>query len=181
MSLQSVSRRYAVALADVLGERGEAGSVNKELHAWEEMIMSSSELREVLANPTVPYEQKRGVLNELIKRTGVSQTTANFLQVLLKNQRLLALPQINAKLGEVLDERGGAVAAHVTTAKPINEDTKRLLADKLSRRTGKSVRLDFSIDDSLIGGIVTRVGSTIYDGSIKTQLKEMEKVLGGQP
>ena len=169
-----------MALADVLGERGEEASVNKELRAWEEMLISSSELREVLANPTVPYEQKRGVLNELIKRTQVSQTTANFLQVLLKNQRLLALPHINAKLGEVLDDRGGAVAAHVTTAKPINEDTKRLLADKLSRHTGKAVRLDFSIDDSLIGGIVTRIGSTIYDGSIKTQLKEMEKVLSGQ-
>lgn len=180
MSLQSISRRYAVALADVLGEIGEEAFVDRELREWEEMMMSSSELREVLANPTVPYEQKRLVLNELIKRTGVSQTTANFLQVLLKNQRLLALPQINAKLGEVLDDRAGAVAAHVTTAKPINEETKRLLADKLSRHTGKSVRLDFSIDDSLIGGIVTRVGSTIYDGSIKTQLKEMEKVLSGQ-
>jgi F-type H+-transporting ATPase subunit delta len=180
LSTQSVSRRYAVALADVLGEKGEEQAVKEELSAWGKMVMSSSDLQGLLANPTVPYEQKKRVLNELIKRTGVSQTTANFLQVLLRNQRLLALPQINAKLGEVLDDRAGAVAAHVTTAKPINEETKRLLADKLSRHTGKAVRLDFSTDDSLIGGIVTRVGSTIYDGSIKTQLKEMEKVLSGQ-
>ena len=180
MSLQSVSRRYAVALADVLGETGEQEVIKEELRAWEEMLTSSSSLVEVLANPTVPYEKKRHVVNDLIKRTGVTQTTANFLQVLLRNQRLLALPEINAKLREVLDERGGAVAAHVTTAKPIEEGTKRLLVDKLSRHTGKAVKLDFSIDDSLIGGIVTRVGSTIYDGSIKTQLKEMEKVLSGQ-
>ena len=169
-----------MALADVLSERGEAKKVKEELRTWQETVMSSSELRDVLANPTIPYEQKKRVLNELIKRTGVSQTTANFLQVLLRNQRLLALPQINAKLSEVLDDRGGAVAAQVTTAKPINEETKRLLSEKLSRHTGKTVRLDFSTDDSLIGGIVTRLGSTVYDGSIKTQLMEMEKVLSGQ-
>ncbi len=179
MSAQSVSRRYAIALADVLKETKQDRVVQEELRSWELMIDSNSQLREVFANPTIPYDQKKRVLDELISRTRANQTSSNFLQILLRNQRLAYLPQINAKLGEILDERAGLVAAHVATARAITEETKRMLSDKLSRHTGKAVRLDFTTDDSLIGGIVTRVGSTVYDGSIKTQLNQIEKTLGG--
>ena len=179
MSAQSVSRRYAIALADVLKETQQDRVVQEELRSWDLMIDSNSQLREVFANPTIPYDQKKRVLDDLISRTRVHQTTSNFLQILLRNQRLAFLPQINTKLGEILDERAGVVAAHVATARPVTEETKQMLSDKLSRHTGKAVRLDFTSDDSLIGGIVTRVGSTIYDGSIKTQLNQIEKTLGG--
>lgn len=180
MSSQSVSRRYGVALADVLSGSGQERTIQEELNSWEQMIRSNPELREALANPTVPYEQKRAVLNELIAKTKVSPITANFLQILLKNQRLTALGEINTRLATVLDDRAGAVAAHITTANPVNDETKRVLTEKLSGFTGKSVRLSFDVDDSLIGGIVTRVGSTVYDGSIRTQLDQMEKTLAGQ-
>jgi len=179
LSAQSVSRRYAIALADVLKETKQDRVVQEELRSWELMIDSNSQLKEVFANPTIPYDQKKRVLDELISRTRANQTSSNFLQILLRNQRLAYLPHINAKLGEILDERAGLVAAHVATARAITEETKRMLSDKLSRHTGKAVRLDFTTDDSLIGGIVTRVGSTVYDGSIKTQLNQIEKTLGG--
>ena len=180
MSSQSVSRRYAVALADVVSGSGEERTIQDELASWEQMISSNAELREAFANPTIPYEQKKSVLNELISRTRVKPITANFLQILLKNQRLTALAEINSRLALVLDDRAGAVAARVTTANPVNEETKRILSEKLSGFTGKTVRLSFDVDDSLIGGIVTRLGSTVYDGSIRTQLDGMEKVLAGQ-
>ena len=177
MSIQSVSRRYAIALADVLTEEKKEAIVQEELSNWESMVSSNSQLQEVFANPTIPYNQKKRVLDELLVRTRVQPITANFLQILLKNQRLIALPQVNVKLREVLDNRAGVVAARVTTAKPINEDTKRMLSEKLSRHLTKSVHLSFAIDDSLIGGVVTQVGSTIYDASIRTELDEMERVL----
>ena len=180
MSSQSVSRRYAIALADVLSEVAQPRNIQEELISWEQMISSNLQLREVFANPTIPYEQKRAVLNELIGKTGVQETTANFLQILLKNQRLTALAGVNSKLADVLDERAGAVAAHITTAHPVSEESKRSISEKLSRFTGKSVRLSFALDDSLIGGIVSRVGSTVYDGSIRTQLDQMEKALAGE-
>lgn len=180
MSSQSVSRRYAVALADELSGGGQERTIQDELISWEEMISSNWELREAFANPTIPYEQKKRVLNELIAKTKVNPITANFLQILLKNQRLTALGEINSRLAVVLDDRAGAVAAHVTTASPVNEETQRNLSEKLSGFTGKTVRLSFDVDDSLIGGIVTRVGSTVYDGSIRTQLDQMEKTLAGQ-
>lgn len=175
-----MSRRYALALADVLSGGGQERTIQDELISWERMISSNPELREAFANPTIPYEQKKGVLNELIAKTKVNPITANFLQILLKNQRLTVLGAINSRLATVLDDRAGAVAAHVTTANPVNEETKRVLSEKLSSFTGKTVRLSFDVDDSLIGGIVTRLGSTVYDGSIRTQLDQMEKTLAGE-
>ena len=180
MSSQTVARRYASALADVIIERNEQAEVREELAAWEGMILSNPALLEAFINPTVPYEQKAKVLNELIARTKVRQTTANFLRILLKNQRLAELPQVNAKLDQVLDERSGVVSAQVTSARPVSDSTKLALEEKLADITGKRIRLSFGTDESLLGGIVTRIGSTIYDGSVRNQLKRLGEELAGQ-
>lgn len=179
MSLQTVARRYASALADVIIARGEEAAVREELAAWEKMIAGNAPLLEAFSNPTVAYEQKGKVLNELISRTKVRPTTANFLRILLKNQRLAELPQVNAKLAHVLDERSGVVSAQVTSARPVPEATKKALEDKLAEMTSKKVRLSFGTDESLLGGIVTRIGSTIYDGSVRNQLMRMGEELAG--
>ena len=171
MSLQTIARRYATALADIVTERGEAVAVLEELTSWERMIAENANLREVFANPTISYDQKRKVLNDLISRTRVRPTTANFLQVLLKNQRLTELAEINRKFGDVLDERSGVVAAEVVTARPVPDNVKQTIQSKLKALTGKDVRLKFETDDVIIGGLVTRIGSTVYDGSVKTQLE----------
>lgn len=155
-------------------------SIQEELVGWELMIESNSQLRDVFANPTIPYDQKRKVLQELITQTKVNPLTGNFLEILLKNQRLTALKEINVRFADVLDTRAGVVAAHVTSARPVGDDARKALAEKLSRISGQKVRLSFTTDDSLIGGMVTRVGSTVYDGSIKSQLNRMEKFLAGE-
>lgn len=133
MSSQTVARRYGSALADVIIERGEETQVQEELAAWEGMILSNGPLFEAFSNPTVPYEQKGNLLNELITRTRVLPTTANFLRILLKNQRLAELPQVNAKLAQVLDERAGVISAQVTSARPVSERSKAVLG-RNSRR-----------------------------------------------
>ena len=179
MSSQTVARRYASALADVVIERSEAGLVQAELAAWGKMISENSGLLEAFSNPTVAYEQKGNVLNELIARTKVRPTTANFLRTLLKNQRLAELPQVNAKLAQVLDERGGIVSAEIISARAVSDNTKALLEEKLGEMTGKEARLTFATDESLLGGIVTRIGSTIYDGSVSNQLRRLREELGG--
>ncbi len=180
MSSQTVARRYATALADVVVPQGEQRAIQDELIAWELMIQSNRQLQEVFSNPTIPYDQKRAVLKELGIRTEIRPFTANFLQTLLKNQRVTALSEINERLAQLLDERAGVVAAYVTTARPIAEETRRALCQHLETLTGKRVRLSFETDDELIGGMVTRVGSTIYDGSIRSQLKRLEQILVGQ-
>ncbi|HKV34113.1 MAG TPA: F0F1 ATP synthase subunit delta, partial [Pyrinomonadaceae bacterium] len=94
MSIQTVARRYASALADVVIERREEREVQKEIEVWASMIDSNPQLKEVFANPTVAYDQKQTVLEELISRTRVRETTASFLRVLLRNQRLAQLPEV---------------------------------------------------------------------------------------
>jgi F-type H+-transporting ATPase subunit delta len=179
LSVQTIARRYAVALADVVIERGESHSVQEELVKWGLMIQSNPLLQEALSNPTIAYELKRNVLKEIIAGTRVRQTTANFLQVLLKNQRLNELHEINRKFAEILDERSGAIAADVITAGPVPQEYKDALHGKLTKLTGKKVRLTFTIDKEMIGGLVTRIGSTIYDGSVRDQLRKMEQTLAG--
>ena len=179
MSVQAVARRYASALADVVTARGEAREVREELAAWERMGRENPQLLEVFRNPTIPYEQKRRVVSALIQRTRVRPTTANFLQVLLQNQRLADLQEINRQFAQELDRRAGAVSAEVTTARPVPEEAQRSLRARLSELTGKDVRLQFTIDENIIGGVVTRIGSTVYDGSVRSQLQQIRNKMIG--
>jgi len=179
LSLQTVARRYATALADVAIERREERDVQNELDQWAEMIEAHPQLKEVFANPTIVYDHKRKVLEDLIARTRVRETTSSFLRVLLKNQRLSQLRAIAERFGQVLDERGGMVAAHVTTARPISEDLRNSLHETLAAATGRKVRLSFTTDESIIGGLVARIGSTIFDGSVQSQLDRLANEMAG--
>ena len=179
MSSQTVARRYASALADVVIERNEAQLVQAELGAWAKMITDNGSLLEAFSNPTVAYEQKQDVLNALIARTKVRPTTRNFLRTLLMNQRLSDLPEVNAKLAQILDERSGIVSAEITSARPVSDSARALLEEKLAEMTGKKARLTFATDESLLGGIITRIGSTIYDGSVSNQLSRLREELAG--
>lgn len=180
MSLQTVARRYAAALADVAIERREEREVQNELDQWAAMIESNPQLKEVFANPTIVYDHKRKLLEDLISRTRVRETTASFLRVLLKNQRLSQLREVAARYGYVLDERGGIVAATVTTARPIPEDVKKTLHETLVTATGRKVRLNFATDEKIIGGMVAQIGSTIFDGSVQSHLERLATEMAGR-
>ena len=180
MSLQTVARRYATALADVAIERHEEREVQNELDQWATMIESNPQLKEVFANPTIIHDHKRKVLEDLIARTRVRDTTASFLRVLLKNQRLSQLRDIAARYSLVLDEHAGMLAGSVTTARQISEDLKKTLHETLSATTGRTLRLTFETDETIIGGLVARIGSTVYDGSVQTHLERLAEGLAGR-
>ena len=181
MSLQTVARRYAVALADVVTSRSEAREVREELSGWDEMLRTNPQLLEVFRHPTIPQEQKRRVLDALIARARVRPTTANFLQVLLQNHRLADLGDIHRQFTLELDRRAGVVTAQVTTARPVPPQAQEALRARLGQLTGSSVRLQFAVDEELIGGVVTRIGSTVYDGSVRSQLEQIkQRMAGGQ-
>jgi F-type H+-transporting ATPase subunit delta len=179
MSIQTIARRYASALADVVVERGEAKEVQQELEQWAELLQANPNLQEVLRNPTIPLDRKRAVLNQLIDRAKPRLTTTNFLKVLLQNQRLTELPEINRKFADILDERAGMVAATITSARPVPDEIQRRLTEKLTSVTQKKVRLNFEQDAELIGGLVTRIGSTVYDGSVRNQLQQIKERMAG--
>lgn len=180
MSLQTVARRYATALADIAISKNEEQQVHSEIQTWASMIEANPQLKEIFSNPTIPYDSKRKILKELIERSRVSETTAAFLQVLLMNQRLAQLKDIVERFAQILDERAGVVAAHVTTARAVPEAQQNALRDALSQVTGRSVRMSFATDESIIGGLVARIGSTIFDGSVETQLQRLATEMSGQ-
>ena len=180
MSSQAVARRYAVALAEVVLARGEAQEVREELAAWDELMRSNAELLEVFRHPAINHEQKRGVLEELIGRARPRPTTANFLKVLLQNGRLTELGEVSAQFAQELDRRSGVVSAQVTTARPLSADAQEALRARLGQLTGSRVRLQFDVDDELIGGVVTRIGSTLYDGSVRGRLQQIKQRMVGE-
>ncbi|HMJ07868.1 MAG TPA: ATP synthase F1 subunit delta [Pyrinomonadaceae bacterium] len=177
MSVETVARRYGTALADVVEKTSETNAVREELRIWEQLIDGNAELQSVIANPAITQLRKENVLNGLLAKTNPTRTTANFLRVLLRNGRLTDLGEINRKFDAVLQERSGTVAATVTSARDLSENEKSALRSNLEKLTGRQVNLSFDIDNEIIGGVVTRVGSTVYDGSVKAQLANLREQL----
>ncbi len=177
MSIETVARRYATALADVVIKHGGAELVKSELRSWEEMIGSNADLQRAFSNPAIAHLSKEKVLETLIGKTNPSTTTANFLRILLRNSRLGELREINDKFSAVLDERSGIVGAEVTSARELSESERNELGNSVAKLTGKQVKLKFVVDENIIGGVVTRVGSTVYDNSVKTQLENLKQQL----
>lgn len=177
MSIEAVARRYASALADVVIKTGETETIRAELKAWEQMIAGSTELENVFANPSIAAAKKETILDGLINKANSSRTTSNFLRVLLRNGRLMDLTMVNERFEAVLEERGGVVSGQVISAHELDEQARRELMSNLENLTGKTVNLSFEIDKDLIGGVVTRVGSTVYDSSVRTQLRNLRQQL----
>jgi F-type H+-transporting ATPase subunit delta len=179
MSITTIASRYARALADVITERRETNEVVSELNLFAGMMRQHEQLRDVFASPILPLERKRSVLNELLARLKLRPTSNNFLNLLLNNSRLHELDLMLRALSRELDVRTNIVSAEITTAREIGEREKSMLRDKLKGATGKEVRLQFHTDPNIIGGVVTRIGSLIYDGSIKNQLAQLKRSLVG--
>ncbi|HZS46249.1 MAG TPA: ATP synthase F1 subunit delta [Blastocatellia bacterium] len=175
-----IANRYAKSFADVVEEHGEITQARDAIHGFNQVLVGHQELQAVFYNPTIPQDQKRGILNALIQRLNLSKTTGNFLSLLLQNYRLHQLGDIVAAFDREIDRRLGVVTAEVTTAAPITEQERHALSKKLDQMTGKQVRLQFKIDPQIIGGVVTRIGSVIYDGSIRNQLQQIEVRLRGE-
>ena len=179
MSVETISRRYATALADVVLHSGEVETVKTELKTWEQMIAGNVDLQSAFGNPSIAHASKERVLEGLLAKAKPSKTTSNFLRVLLQNSRLMDLGTINERFAAVLEERSGHVSAEVISARELSDAHKSELKANLEKLTGKQVRLEFNIDPTLIGGVVTRVGSTVYDGSVRTQLENLKEELMG--
>ncbi|MCW5961709.1 MAG: ATP synthase F1 subunit delta [Pyrinomonadaceae bacterium] len=177
MSVETVARRYAGALADVVLKTGESEIVKNELKSWGEMMSPGTELYKVFKNPSVAQASKEKLLSGLIAKAKPLKTTANFLKILLRNSRLTEISAINERFAEVLDERNGLISANVTSARPLSDAEKAELQANLANLTKKQVNLDFNIDENIISGVITRVGSTVYDGSVRTQLEELRNKL----
>jgi len=174
----ALATRYAQALVDVVTRAaGATEGVAAELASFSAAVGTSPELRSVLLSPAVALVKKKAVLAGVAARLGLSRTTLNFLYVVTDHRRLALLPEMKAAFQALLDERLGIVRADVAAAAPLAPDQQSELAARLTARTGKQVRLNTSTDPALLGGLVVRVGSTVYDGSVRGRLRALESRL----
>lgn len=179
MANETIARRYASALADVVLKSGDAESVKTELAVWAQLFVGNGDLQNVLGNPSIAHQAKERVLTELLKKMNPSRTTSNFLRVLLQNNRLTDVAAISERFASVLAERSGIVNAEVISARELPSDEKQEFEKTLEKLTGKDMQITFTVDPNLIGGAVTRIGSTVYDGSVRAKLDTLRQQLAG--
>lgn len=177
MSVIAIARRYAEALADVATARDQVEQIDKELRVFAEMMKSSGELRDVFASPTASQPDKLKVLEALVARARPGQMTANLLRTLLSHNRLHHVAEVYGQFRREMNERKGLIIAEVTTASEVGAAEQAKLGRTLEQMTGKQVEFKFKTDPSLIGGVVTRIGSVVYDGSVRTQLRGINERL----
>jgi F-type H+-transporting ATPase subunit delta len=183
MTSPAVASRYASALVDVVlnpKSQTQPGQIAGELRDFEALLESSPELRNALAAPSVPTARKKAILGRIADRLALGRITRNFLFVLNSHRRMDALAAVIDTFEVLLDERLGFSRAHVTSAQELDAAQRAQLEAELARLTGRRMRLKFATDESLIGGVIARIGSTVYDGSVKGRLEVLARQLSGE-
>jgi F-type H+-transporting ATPase subunit delta len=176
--MASVASTYARAFADVVfSARLDANGVIGSLRRISALLAESEELRRVWENPAVPAEQKHKLLDAIVGRESIQRHVRNLIAVLIDHRRIQFLDRITEQLGKELDARMGFAEAQITSARELGDAEKRALEAQVEKVTGKKVRASFGLDASLLGGAVVRIGSTIYDGSVKGQLEKIKEAI----
>jgi len=174
----SVASTYARAFADVvLSAHLNADRSIAELRSIAALLAESAELRRVWENPAVPADQKRRVLDVIAQRDGISKQARNLVAILIDHRRIHFFEPIIRQLEKELDARLGFAEAEITSSRDLSDAEKREFEAKVEKLTGTKVRAHYAQDASLLGGAVLRVGSTIYDGSVKGQLERMKEAI----
>jgi F-type H+-transporting ATPase subunit delta len=161
----------------IFSERLDASQATSGLRRIAVLFGESVELRRVWENPAVPADQKRKLLDAIVQREGILRPVRNLIAVLIDHRRLPFLPRILEHLEKELDERLGFAEAQISSARDLDASEKRVLEAQIEKTTGKKVRASYGLDPSLLGGAVVRIGSTIYDGSVKGQLERIKEAI----
>ena len=177
MSTRASAARYAKALFDVAVTEATPEQAEKELTAFSELMRSHADLRMALGSPAVPAARKRAVVAQLLDRQQPSSPVRKLLLLLAERDRLELLPDLVAVFHERVMEHLKVVQAEVTTAAPLPAERVAQLQQRLGISIGRTVTLTTKVDPALIGGMVTRIGSTVYDGSVATQLAALQQRL----
>ncbi|HWY03644.1 MAG TPA: ATP synthase F1 subunit delta [Candidatus Acidoferrum sp.] len=176
--MASVASTYARAFADVVfSAHLDANRAVAGLREIARLLAESADLRRVWENPAVPADQKRRLLDAIVQREGIDKPVRNLVAVLIDHRRVQFLPRIIEQLEKELDARMGFAEAQISSARELSEAEKRALEVEIEKTTGKKVRARYVLDPSLLGGAMVRVGSTIYDGSVKGQLEKIREAM----
>jgi F-type H+-transporting ATPase subunit delta len=181
LTARAAALRYARALFDVVLAEGSIERAQEDLQRFSDVVAGSDALTKVFANPAIPTARKKGVVGALLERLGLPVGPVSKLMLLLGDRdRLMLLPEVVRAYRDRVMEHQRVVRGDVTTAIPLPPDALRRIEYGLASATGRTVTLDARVDPSIIGGAITRIGSTVYDGSVTTQLQKMKQALVNQ-
>jgi F-type H+-transporting ATPase subunit delta len=173
----TIARRYAKALVQLGAEEGAVEKFNNELTAVNAVLADNPALNSIFRSPAYGIEAKREILRDIIGKLGLSGTVANFLQLVLDRNRLAFIPQIAESFSGFADELSGVIRPTLSSGLPLDGSQVGEIKAALEKSTGKKVVLNVEVDANLIGGVVTKIGGTVYDGSVRTQLDRIEDIL----
>ena len=178
--MRTIAQHYADALAEVAISQKSADKVRRELRDFLALLRESAQLGVLLGSPAVSRANKHAVAQALVERMGASRTLRNLLFVVIDQRRMGLLPEIQQAFEARLDEMEGVARADVRSARELNERERKQLRTVLERLSGRRVEANYELDPALIAGAVVRVGSTIYDGSVRMQLERLRVKLESQ-
>jgi F-type H+-transporting ATPase subunit delta len=173
-----LSLRYAHAFASVAtSSHLDSTAAQQQLEDFSKTLAGSHELREVLMNPSIPNDQKLRVLDAIASRIGMLPQVRNFLAVIMEHQRFAELDEILSEYRAIADEQSHMAEAEITSAHPLNDQDRAELEAQVAKLAGGRIRATYHQDATLLGGAVVRIGSTVYDGSIRAQLQQLKQRL----
>jgi F-type H+-transporting ATPase subunit delta len=172
----SIARRYAKALLALGVDTGRFEKYGTEVERFAALLADKT-LRDTLENPSFPFSKRKAIVEALVSRLGLEPHVSNFIRLLMGRGRLATLPAIAREYQALADRHAGRVRARVTSAAPLDARSADRLVRSLEAKTGKSVLLEQKTEPELIAGLVTQIGSTLFDGSLRTQLAEMRQAL----
>lgn len=176
--MASVTSTYARAFADVVFDQHlDPAKTLLEAQSVAQLADGSKELREVWEAPSIPAEQKRALLDAIVARAGISRPVRNFVAVLIDHRRIRFLEPIVKEFGHELNRRMGFVEAQVISARELATAERSALEAQVAKLTGHKVRARYAQDGSILGGAIVKVGSMIYDGSVKGQLERIREAI----
>ena len=175
--MSAVAERYAAALADVAIAHKSGEAVRKDLASFIAAYSESADLRNALETPSIEQDLKIKIVQSVAAKMGLNEAVRNFVILIMSHQRTHLFHEINEAFGTELNRRLGIEEAEVTTARELSDAEKKELLGVIERRTGKKIEAKFVADQSVLGGAVVRVGSTVYDGSVREQLNRMRERL----
>lgn len=175
--IRRFARPYARAIMDAAGSPAKANELRGELMRFESALNSSSELRDLYANPGIELNTKLTITSQLAKKAKLSDLAAKTLEVLVRNHRINDVGAINSALAIYVNKALGVAVAEVRSAKTLSAEEMQQLAETLGKKTGKRVELDIKTDPSLLGGFVVKIGSEIWDASVAGKINKFRESL----
>ncbi len=172
-----IANRYAQAVFDLAREEGMLDGVEADLNTLEAALSDSADLRSLISSPIYTREEQGAAIGAIAAGMGLTPVMRNVLGLMAQKRRLFVLPQLVTVLRERLSEARGEVTAEVVSATPLTPEQERNLGETLAANVGKAVRLRMKVDESLIGGLVVRVGSRMIDTSIRAKLGRMQNMM----